>query len=120
MVSPINIPIQIFSDLPKSGAGRSFLRSHFIDRDLSRLLILILLILSPLTFSNDNIPNFQPDGVSNFSLSTKSCRTVAVVRSEKSPTVVSADAGIVLPQTSCSLPHITPVCLFQISRAPPA
>lgn len=120
MVSPINVPIRIFCDLPYSEVGRSFLRGHFIGRDLSRLLILILLILSPLTFSNDKIPNFQPDGLSNFSLTAKSCRTVAVVLSDKSPTIVLADINVVSPQKFDSLPHITQSYSSQISRAPPA
>jgi hypothetical protein len=111
---------QHISDLPHILVVRSCLRGNFIARDLSRLLILILLILSPLTFSNDNIPNFQPDGVSSYSISTKASRTVAVILPDASTSAVLTEALATTPQFPDSHPLISYRVSSQPSRAPPA
>jgi hypothetical protein len=79
------------SDLPVSRAGRYFLLGRFIVRDLSRLLILILIILSPLTFSNNSIPNFQPDCETSYSTSANSTRKVVVSIPAKHTIFVTAN-----------------------------
>lgn len=61
-------------------------------RLLSQLLIIILLLLGPITFTTANIPNFQPDCEAGRYLNIKAAVTVAVV----SPP-----------------PHITPLALPQ-------
>lgn len=70
----------------------SFLLRHFLQRDLSRLLIVIVLFLSPLTFSTEKIPNFQPDCATSISAQAPASAicTVAMIRSENSPAVVWA------------------------------
>ena len=120
MISSSNIPIQHSSDLPNTVTARSYLRGRFIARDLSRLLVLILLVLSPLTFSNDNIPNFQPDGVSSYSLSTKNNFAVAVMQPDKPTKITAAEATVTTPHSPNSDPHISPILSSQPSRAPPA
>lgn len=120
MMLQTTIPIHCSSNSPRFEAGNSCLRGHFINRDLSRLLVLILLILTPLTYSNDSIPNFQPDGVSSFSLKTKTGTTVAVTRPDLPITVTVTAVTVVSLHSTHSNPHISPVRSSQPSRAPPA
>jgi hypothetical protein len=115
----MNILIRHAEEVPNSLVARSDLRGRFIARDLSRLLVLILLVLSPLTFSNDNIPNFQPDGVSSYSLSTKNNSTVAVMQPDKPTKITAAEATVNTPHSPNSDPHISPLLSSQPSRAPP-
>lgn len=120
MEVPIITPTQHISDLPNILVVRSCLGGNFISRDLSRLLILILLILSPLTFSNDNIPNFQPDGVSSYSLSTKAGCTVAVLQPDAPSSAILTEALATTLQSPNSHPLISYTVSSQPSRAPPA
>ena len=113
-------PRHYASNSPHIVAEPSCLRRRFIGRYLSRLLVLILLILTPLTYSNDNTPNFQPDGVSSFSLKTKTSSSIAVMRPDAALTVTLAEAIVVSLQSNGFSPHFPPVCSSQLSRAPPA
>lgn len=119
MISSEDFLIQHSSNQTSIEAGRSYLCNRFIARDLSRLLILILLILSPLTYSNDSIPNFAPDGVSSCFLFKKDSCTVAVMGPGAPPIIALVDARVVAPHTPCPTPHICPVCSAQSSRASP-
>lgn len=92
---------------------------RFLHRDLSPLLIVILLCLSPLTFSNENIPNFQPDCTASFSHAERMRCTVAIVRAVTIPLVATSSAGGVLPQVHDLLTHSTPLHSVKTSRAPP-
>lgn len=116
----MNTIIRYTSDLLNVLVVSPCLRGNYIARDLSRLLILILLVLSPLTFSNDKIPNFQPDGLSNYSLKTKVSFSVAVMRPDVAAPFIGAETTVVVPHPSGSYPYIAPVCSSQPSRAPPA
>jgi len=65
--------------------GQKFIKSaekgQFpLRRVLTQSLIVILLFLSPLTFSTDKVPNFQPDCETHVVLKEKSRTAVAVAR----------------------------------------
>jgi hypothetical protein len=92
---------------------------YFLHRDLSPLLIIMLFFFSPLTFSNENIPNFQPDCAANFSLSEKPRSTVVNARAVTSPVIAPPAAGVVPPQVHYLLTHNTPLHSVKTSRAPP-
>jgi hypothetical protein len=102
-----------------AGAISSPLLRRFLHRDLSPLLIAILLFLSPLTFSNENIPNFQPDCAASFSLSGKPRSTVTNARAVTSPVILSSPANVVPPHVHYLLTHNTPLHSIKTSRAPP-
>jgi hypothetical protein len=101
-----------------SGAISSPLLRRFLHRDLSPLLIVILLFLAPLTFSNEKIPNFQPDCTTSYSHTETRC-TLAITRAIASPVVPPSSAGVVAPQSPDFLTPITPQCFAKTSRAPP-
>lgn len=99
-----------------------FLRAHSPKRCLSKLLILLLLLLAPITFSSDNIPNFQPECETS---STIGIKTVSVLAN------FHKECSIVYPELSSSPPpqptphplHIPPIAFVAIvtsPRAPPA
>lgn len=89
-------------------------------RYLSQSLILILALLSPLTFSTDKVPNFTPDCEIQFTQGTKSSRIVIVRRCPVSPKAAVAGTAttryIVSPP---STPHTSSLCIPSSSRAPP-
>lgn len=101
-----------------SGSVSSRLLRRFLHRDLSPLLIVILLFLAPLTFSNDKIPNFQPDCTTSYSHSETRC-TLALARAITAPVVVAAPAGVLSSQAPDLLLPITPQYSAKTSRAPP-
>jgi hypothetical protein len=92
---------------------------RFLHRDLSPLLIVILLCLSPLTFSNENTPNFQPDCAASFSLAEKTRSAVVNTRAVTPFLMDSSAAGVVLAQVHYLLTHSTPLHSVKTSRAPP-
>ena len=106
------------SVLSLAGGISSPLLRRFLHRDLSPLLIVILLFLAPLTFSNEKIPNFQPDCTTSYSHSETRC-TLAIARAVASPVIASAPAGVVAPQSPDLLTPITPQYSAKTSRAPP-
>ncbi|MSN26667.1 MAG: hypothetical protein GJV46_12460 [Geobacter sp.] len=53
--------------------GRTFLSGRILKRYLSQQLIIILLLLTPITLSTDNLPNFQPECETSSSLNIKQC-----------------------------------------------
>jgi hypothetical protein len=92
-----------------------------LRRILSHSLITILLFLSPITFSTDKVPNFQPDCETHISLKEKSRTALAVLRnivSEKTavseiqaaPSFILSSVFLLKGTASFSSP----------SRAPPA
>lgn len=111
----------VLYDPPWNRAGHNLLLGPYIARDLSRLLILIIIILSPLTFSNNNIPNFKPDCETHYTKSAKSIRKVVVARAVIHKDVATHhELAVSSPQTPFFLPHATPICSSQTSRASPA
>lgn len=117
MISFTDNPIHCFNNSLLIAAERSCLRGHFTDRYLPRLLVLILLILTPLTYSSDSTPNFQPDGVSSYSLKTKTSCSVAAMRPNLAATGTVAETMRTTLQSIISGPPVRP---SQPSRAPPA
>lgn len=109
------VPPSVFSP---AGAISSPLLRRFLHRDLSPLLIVILLFLAPLTFSNEKIPNFQPDCTTSYPHSEMRC-TLAIGRALASPVVVSTSAGVITSQSPDLLTPITPQYSAKTSRAPP-
>jgi hypothetical protein len=107
------------SVLSFAGGIPSPLLRRFLHRDLSPLLIVILLFLAPLTFSNENIPNFQPDCAANFPVSEKRRCSIAIARAVSSPVMASSPAGVASPQVHYLLTHNTPLHSVKTSRAPP-
>ena len=101
-----------------AGAIASPLLRRFLHRDLSPLLIVILLFLAPLTFSNEKIPNFQPDCTTSYSHSETRC-SLAIGRAITAPVVASASAGVRSSQSPDLLLPITPQYSAKTSRAPP-
>lgn len=93
--------------------------SFFLHRDLSRLLIIIVLLLSPLTFSSEKIPNFQPDCASSIFVPASDNYNVATLRAEKSPAVAWSKERVDPPPILYVFSHIPPVYSSQTSRAPP-
>jgi hypothetical protein len=104
---------------PSAGVAFSPRLRRFLHRDLSPLLIIILLCLSPLTFSNENIPNFQPDCTATFSLAERPRSTVVNTRAVTPLLVAPPAAGVVSPQVHDLLTHSTPLHSVKTSRAPP-
>jgi hypothetical protein len=108
--------------LPHAPAKFLFLRKLFFKRYLSNLLMAILLLLAPITFSNDSIPNFQPE-----------CEASSFLRSAESTAVAPFRRAIpIAPKGRISSPSprylypapLTPsilqIFLAAPSRAPPA
>ena len=111
-----------FSALPHDAASRLFLHRPFFRRYLSHLLIAILLILAPITFSNDNIPNFQPECETRSSLRVTARNTIAPLRSSGTIVLQESTAS---PSPRYSFPAPLMPAALQISlatpgRAPPA
>lgn len=92
-----------------------------LRRALTQSLIVILLFLSPLTFSTDTVPNFQPDCETHVALKEKSRIAFAVIRNMAAGKILSIET----PSPShfilavLFLPSSTPL-LSSPSRAPPA
>lgn len=92
-----------------------------MKRLLSQLLISILLLISPLSFSTDKVKNFTYECPVSSNCSIKSKRT-AVVRQSPPPVTLHKTA---LPSQRIALPApINPPvilhCIITHSRAPPA
>jgi hypothetical protein len=89
-------------------------------RQLSQLLILLLMLLSPLTFSTDKVPNFTPDGEACASFRAKAAQTAAVVRS--APTQRPPRARQAVTRYAAPAPRTPRITSFAIplrGRAPP-
>jgi hypothetical protein len=109
----------IFPNLELTTAGK---QGQFpLRRILSHSLITILLFLSPMTFSTDKVPNFQPDCETHNSLKEKSRTALAVVRNIVSeiPAVseIQAAPSFIL---SSVFPLTGTPSFSSSSRAPPA
>ncbi len=89
---------------------------------LPQLLIILLLLLTPLTFSNDNIPNFEPECEISSLVFTKGVTASAVLA--PIPSIVHhAHAQSPAPSYLISahfIPSATQISLATPSRAPPA
>lgn len=109
--------VRASASAPAGGISSPLLR-RFLHRDLSPLLIVILLFLAPLTFSNEKIPNFQPDCTTSYSHSETRC-TLAIGRAITSPIVASAPDGVITSQSPDLLLPITSQYSAKTSRAPP-
>lgn len=101
-----------------AGSISSPLMRRFLHRDLSPLLIVILLFLAPLTFSNEKIPNFQPDCTTSFSQPETRC-ILAIGRSVTAPIVVTSSASVFSSQSPELLLPLPPQYSAKTSRAPP-
>gem|GEM_PF-7131265 len=73
-----NIPPISFAIPPCANLGGSIRHRFYPAKLLSRILVLILVILSPITFSNNSIPNFQPDCETACHISVGSVRKTAI------------------------------------------
>lgn len=107
---------------PHSGAARNLLSSwRNTKRFLSQLLIVIIATLSPLTFSNDDIPNFEPRCETR-SLTTKSVDVTVTLCYPPTP-VANKDPKPLSEPRYASLSAVLPTVLhiFPVypSRAPP-
>lgn len=90
-------------------------------RQLSQLLILIVMLLSPLTFSTDKVPNFTPDGEACSSFRVKSEQAVTVPRITPSSKAPSALQTVTRYTTSDPrTPRIASVAIPLRGRAPPS
>lgn len=107
------------SPAPVSAGDDPRLLRRFLHRDLSPLLILILLVLAPLTFSNDKIPNFQPDVTTTLSLTVKPGYVAALRRSARYPAREWLRSGGLPRLASVFFPQITPLYFAKTPRAPP-
>lgn len=107
--------------LPPTPAGKLFLHKLFFRRYLSHLLIATLLLLTPITFSNDNIPNFQPECETRSAVRITMRSAVAIFRSsgvttlQKIKTAHSPRYSFPTPL----FPAILQLSLATPSRAPP-
>jgi hypothetical protein len=112
-----------FSTYPENIYRRTLIRllGKTPYRRLSQALILMLLVISPLSFSSENIPNFAYECPVSTRCAVKSRRSVTVPQ--------GLPAGVVRSSANFSVHHIplaavTPflelICFDSPSRSPPA
>ncbi|MDD2852933.1 MAG: hypothetical protein PHY09_13670 [Desulfuromonadaceae bacterium] len=104
------------------GPDRANLCEYVPKRLLFHHLIFLLLFLSPLTFSDDNTPNFQPDCEVTSSLRAKTRMVVALFHR---PHRAARPVRAVPPVSNYvvwipSIPAVADLPAFHPSRAPPA
>lgn len=104
---------------PPVNAGSSLLLRRFLHRDLSPLLIVILLFLSPLTFSNEKIPNFQPDCATSFSVRAGPRYSIAITRAITPVVILPFSAALLALPCAAPLLANPPLYSVKTSRAPP-
>jgi len=90
-------------------------------RHLSQTLILIVMLLSPLTFSTNKVPNFAPDCEIQAACREKTSQATAAIRSTAKPPWRHHAAPAVMrfalsPPTT---PHAESLRIPSSSRAPP-
>lgn len=89
-------------------------------RQLSQLLIITLMLISPLSFSTDQVPNFAPEYQVSLSQRQMTGFFIAVVscpgRSALRPAADSAERHAVSPPF---IPYIDQTPILHCSRAPP-
>jgi len=117
-VLKLDVAVHSAASPPLVGLASPLLR-RFLHRDLSPLLIVILLFLAPLTFSNEKIPNFQPDCAASFSLSEKPRYIIAVDRTITLPRAASSCVASIPSVSIATLLPIPSVFSSKTSRAPP-
>jgi hypothetical protein len=90
-------------------------------RQLSQMLILIVMLLSPLTFSTDKVPNFVPDGETCSSFRVKSEQIATVARITPSPKASRTQQAVSRYTTADPrTPHIASIAIPLRGRAPPS
>lgn len=108
--------------LLQCGDSHAPLRGYFPKRFLLHQLIFIFLFLSPVTFSNNDIPNFEPVCEITSSLSEKALIAVSCARRSYT-SVIPVRTASLTPRYSLPAPRIPTVeeiSLTTPSRAPPA
>lgn len=90
-------------------------------RRLSQALIILLLLIAPVSYSTDKIPNFKPDCESSSPLREKTTKKVAVARRSGSASPrLSHELIIPFSLLFCSTPPQNNFQLSNRGRAPPA
>lgn len=110
------------SGLSQNPARRPvLLRGRNLKRCFSPLLIVIFLFLAPITYSNNSIPNFQPDVETGSNLRIKTVSAVAVSHSHprffRQGQTYCATHLYTFP--SPLIPSSEQICFISPSRAPP-